>query len=247
MCLYRCPCRRGYTLIEMMVVVSLITLLISISLPSLAKGKRASRTTMCLSNTRQITIAHDAFTINNGGKLLPYEGSKIYMPQLLPYHSGDKGVRFCPEAEKRHPDGGGWGSATHAWGYGPYDGSYAINGFLYAGLGGDAGNEGGHGYFPSPLYVWPKMWFGNRLESVSRTSDTPIFADSPWVDAWPISTDPMPPDYAGRIAGAVGYQMQRIAIDRHEMTVNVAFVDNSARRLPLAELWKLAWHAAYVP
>lgn len=237
----------GFTLVELMMVISIITLLISIMLPSMAKSRRSGRTVTCLSNTRQITIAHDVFTINNSGKLLPYEGSKIFMPQLLPYHSGDKSVRFCPEADKRHPDGGGWGSATHAWGYGIYDGSYALNGFLYASSGGDAGNEGGHGYFSSPLYIWPKMWFGNRLENVQRASDTPIFADSPWVDAWPISSDPKPPNYAGRIAGVVGFQMQRVAIDRHDMTVNVAFVDNSARRVPLADLWNLSWHVGYVP
>jgi hypothetical protein len=231
---------------EMMVVISIFTLLLSISLPSLAKGKRSARAAICASNARQITIAHDAYTINNKGSLLPYEIAKIYMPQLLPFHAGDKDIRFCPEATTRHPDGGGWGSAVHAWGFGIYDGSYALNGFLYRAYGGDVGNEGGRAYF-APAYSWPAMWFGNTLESVSKTSHTPIFADSPWVDAWPTGTDGKPADYGGRIAANYGFQMHRIAIDRHDMTVNVAFADESARRFQLKELWTLNWHRNYLP
>ena len=101
-------------------------------------------------------------------------------------------------------------------------------------------------YF-APVYSWPKMWFGTKLESVTKPSQTPIFADSPWVDAWPAATDAKPTDFNGRIAANVGFQMHRVAIDRHDMTVNVAFVDNSARRFPLAELWTLNWHNGYIP
>lgn len=48
---------RGFTLIEVLVVISVIALLISILLPALSKSRKSGRTLMCFSNMRQMGVA----------------------------------------------------------------------------------------------------------------------------------------------------------------------------------------------
>lgn len=57
--------QHAFTLMEMLVVISIITLLISITLPSLSSAKVRARETVCGSNMRQATIAFTSYTGDN--------------------------------------------------------------------------------------------------------------------------------------------------------------------------------------
>ena len=55
------PIRRAFTLIELLVVIAVIALLVSILLPALRGARESAKTTMCLSNQRQLGLAYTLY------------------------------------------------------------------------------------------------------------------------------------------------------------------------------------------
>lgn len=76
--------RRGFTLVELLVVIGIIALLISILLPALNRARDASRTTACLSNLRQMGQALMIYMQENQGRPFPYQ-SEPYVAVLQQY------------------------------------------------------------------------------------------------------------------------------------------------------------------
>ena len=106
--------RRGFTLVELLVVIGIIAVLIGILLPALGKARKASRTTACLSNIRQLVMGEIQYVNENKGHFAPYfDFGGIppapfqieWMQQVAKPESFNK-VRLCPEASDTNPQYG---------------------------------------------------------------------------------------------------------------------------------------------
>ncbi len=76
-------CRRtrhtgaGFTLVELLVVVSVIALLIAILLPSLKKARAQAKSVKCRTNLRQISLAWQDYVVDHDGRFLQGFNSNI--------------------------------------------------------------------------------------------------------------------------------------------------------------------------
>ncbi len=114
--------RRGFTLVELLVVIGIILLLVSILLPSVANALALSRRAGCQSNLKQILSAVLAYTqdarmhrgtpkgmlpavdVTEGNWKDLEDGNAACLWLLIEYKRTGRGVFRCPATDKQAPD-----------------------------------------------------------------------------------------------------------------------------------------------
>jgi prepilin-type N-terminal cleavage/methylation domain-containing protein/prepilin-type processing-associated H-X9-DG protein len=242
----------GFTLVELLVVIGIIAVLMALLLPVLGGARRNARAAVCLSNLRQLGAAYQMYLNGNRGKSFAYiDFSEEYywMGQVRAFLGNVDEVRFCPEARDVNNFSSLGGTVVRAWGP-PNDpthpwlgvgGSYGMNLWLCR-LNGD-GTGGGQEAYGKSEGVGPREKF---IALPAREAERiPVFADCTWIGGWPHDTDPVPPTLSGHTA--LVHHMGRFFMGRHGKAINIVYLDGSARRTPLDEMYKIKWNAQFTP
>lgn len=60
----------GFTLIELLVVIAIIAVLMGVLLPAIGRARQSARSLVCLSNIRQLELAHQAYLLDHGDRFV---------------------------------------------------------------------------------------------------------------------------------------------------------------------------------
>jgi prepilin-type N-terminal cleavage/methylation domain-containing protein len=96
--------KHGFTLVELLVVISILAVLMAVLLPALGKARRLARRAVCASNLRQVGIAIATYgAMDSYGRLPESNGYTCkYIPRdsyetLKLVSPGDQKIFVCPE------------------------------------------------------------------------------------------------------------------------------------------------------
>jgi prepilin-type N-terminal cleavage/methylation domain-containing protein/prepilin-type processing-associated H-X9-DG protein len=233
------PITRGFTLIELLVVIAIIALLMAILVPILERLRNEGRRIVCQSNLRQWSLIFEMYTNDNNGYFPEWSiRGVLWMHRLTAYDDGVNGMRCCPRATvpayRKTPYGGtfvAWGPLPHTYaeqGLEGAFGSYGINTWVC--------RPG-----ESDVVDGRKYW---RKADVSNAAYVPVYLDAHCLHKAPRDTDE-PLHVDDDVTRAWSDGVNHFCINRHDGYVNGLFMDWSARKIGLKELWTLKWHREF--
>ena len=250
--------RNGFTLVELLVVIAVIALLMAILLPALNKAKEHARVIACLANLKQWGTIASIYADNNNGKYWsgqtkpPASNAGFWWPAQL-----DRKIQcwkqnkiwFCANSrrpindELGQPQGeknfmGAWGVYTNDPPGDAIGTALDSAGMprLYDNVYGIAGSYGINGYCLSADGI-PNSWKGPNVKG--PTNNIPLFMDALRFDGWPEDTEP--PALNENDAWVGDNEIKRYVINRHRGFTDAVFIDGSARKVGLKEVWTLKW------
>jgi prepilin-type N-terminal cleavage/methylation domain-containing protein/prepilin-type processing-associated H-X9-DG protein len=256
---------RGFTLVELLVVVAVIAVLAALLLLALVRAKDKSHRAVCLSNERQLCLG---FNI----KADDFQG-RFHTPELAEWFNGEAGRQgrpwVCPDAPvvvepAAYYYGAGtvWGTVRSAWMFTNWPTSTdrpakaePIRAGSYT-----------HNFWVVDNMPWVLPHHAPEFLSendIRRADCTPVLFDGPGLFtnpqvSWGAPRDLVNPTYPGSETSIM------LAIPRHGTrpspvprnwpstlplrgAVNVAFYDGHVELVKLDWLWQLYWHIKWMP
>ena len=217
--------KTGFSKKDLIVLLACIVFVLTNIAAIGTSGRRRAKEMVCLSNLHQWAGVFQAFINDNHGYLMQgwYVSGQAWQDILRPYYGGGKGgIKCCPEATEP-----GMGMSDGTFGAWTFPGS-------------DYGSYGTSSCIYNPPQPGLDYW---RRSDVAGADNVPLFLDAQWVTAYPWWTN-TPPEYEGA-PWYPGGGMGIFCIPRHYGAINGLFLDFSARKIGLKELWLLKWARTY--
>jgi prepilin-type N-terminal cleavage/methylation domain-containing protein/prepilin-type processing-associated H-X9-DG protein len=109
MCLPKGLSHRGFTLTELLVVITILVVLLGLLLPAIGMVRDSARTVSCLSNMRQIGLAISNYSNENDGFMpavvAPWDNNKVYDTRLCEAYELPAKLWRCPMDHRVLPAG----------------------------------------------------------------------------------------------------------------------------------------------
>lgn len=227
--------KRAFTLVELLVVISIIALLMAILLPSLQRARKQARATVCQSNLRQVGLAVNLYA-ENFDYYVPrgsWGDEPIWFMVLLPFLSHEEDthdyrnvkIYRCPSFPRT---GNGLNDVPNS----EQTVCYVINGW---------GPDGADIHYPT------------RLSDIRRPASMIYLADNE--DGWwrPVITASDDPGimrcdifHVGHLPWSSSTDLttgRRIARQRHRDGCNVLYLDWHAGWVKGEEMTEWMWHS----
>jgi prepilin-type N-terminal cleavage/methylation domain-containing protein len=172
--------RRGFTLVELLVVISIVALLMALLLPGVEGARQAAYIAGCANNQHQLLIAMHSWGTDNDAKFPPgsgyssqtttphraLRGSGDFFDVLVPEYVAPPDMWYCPGGAifADMPLNGG----ETFWDYGPGNGQ----------------GESGHAYFTENVYVnlWAKGGYTDIPRTLADPGDWVVVIDGDYFD-----------------------------------------------------------------
>jgi prepilin-type N-terminal cleavage/methylation domain-containing protein len=260
----------AFTLVELLVVISIIALLLALLMPALSKAKEQSQVIVCRTNLRQINLALHTYAESNNQRF----------PEYANLDTDDKGklvnswfvvtktflgvekkseIFMCPNAKKpammvKTAQGTSFDPRSafdpRSCSFIPSNVdlpffSYGLNDWILSAFDArrpDKGFTGG---------IEKLAW---KTNLVSGAHDIPVVGDASFPSSnvtFDTAAMPRAPIFSGdhwwETSTSGLDQLKRYCLDRHRMNVQWAFMDGTVRKVGLKELWSLKFHRNWNP
>lgn len=200
---------RGFTLLELLVVVVILAILLSMIFPMGLLGMDAARSTQCKAKLQQWGVMWQAYVADHDGRFTPglvnvrqvengiYEGGSgdlsswargEWIKALGPYIGAKSDLLVCPIATEKNPDGHYWGGPRSTYVQGnrnlAKDSSYGLNCWMFDPpfwVDRNGNRRADSGEYITYLQGRPARFHFRRINAISEDlSWIPVFLDSMW-------------------------------------------------------------------